>query len=253
MRYEQNAVLTSLRRAQQFFDNNSTGLGALNPTARKELDDIVSQLTTLSISQESGRRLGKGETARSHVLRAALRQSHMLPIGEVAKYRLQAVPEFVALTRPGKDVSAPSLVASALAMADAAAPHAQTFMNSGLSATFLEDLRTAANAVTDSILERDAQQVRRIGATAGLTALEKRGRGMLKILNSLILAQIGTNAQLRREWMTAKTVQEKPGPSAGAQRTASGGESAGRSVPVPTLLPTSTPVAIPPASLASAA
>jgi hypothetical protein len=243
MRYEQNAVLTSLRRAQQFFDDHSPGLSALNPTARKALDDIVAQLTTLSVSQETGRRVGKGETARSHALRTALRQSHMLPIAQVAKYRLPAAPEFAALTQPGKDVSAHDLVSSALAMADAAAPHAQTFLDSGLSETFLDDLRVAANAVTESIRERDAQQARRTGATAGLAALERQGRVMLRILNALILAQIGTDAQLRREWTAAKTVHHKPGPSANAQSA----ESAG-----PTLVPASTPTATP-AAVATAA
>ena len=85
MRYEQNAVLNSLRCAQQFFDDNTAGLSALNPTARGELDDIVAQLTTLSVAQETGKRCGKGETARSHALRLALRQHYMAPIAAVAK------------------------------------------------------------------------------------------------------------------------------------------------------------------------
>jgi hypothetical protein len=41
MRYEQNAVLNSLRRAQQLFADNTAGLEALNPTARRALDDGV--------------------------------------------------------------------------------------------------------------------------------------------------------------------------------------------------------------------
>ena len=245
MRYQQNAVLTSLRRAQQFLDDNTAGLSALNPTARRELDDIVAQLTTLSVAQEVGKRCGKGETSRSHALRLALRQSHMGPVAVVAKYKLQAVPEFAALTQPAGELSAQSLVSSALSMADAAAPHAQIFIDSGLSVTFVDDLRAAAKAVSDSVVERDNHQVRRTGATAGLAALEKRGRALLRILNALILAQIGDDARLRRVWMTAKTVQQKPGPSANAQsQRTTGGQ------PEATLMPTSVPAA---GSLSSAA
>ncbi|HEY4304199.1 MAG TPA: hypothetical protein VGM82_07025 [Gemmatimonadaceae bacterium] len=254
MRYEQNAVLTSLRRAQQFFDGNSAGLSALNPTARKELDDIVAQITTLSVSQDAGKRAGKGETARSHALRSTLRRGHMLPIAQVAKYHLQTIPEFVALTMPSGDAGASTLVASALSMADAAAPHAQTFTDCGLAVTFIDDLRVAANAVTDSVVERDGQQVRRTGATAGLARVERRGRGMLKILDSLILAQIGDNAQLRGEWRSAKSVKQKPGPSAGAQSAPStSARPAAAPVNVPALVPGSTSPVLSPVPLPSAA
>src|SRR4051812_15643030 len=200
MRYEQNAVLTSLRRAQQFFDDNTEGLSALNPTARRELDDVAAQLTTLSVAQEIGKRCGKGETARSHALRLALRQNHMGPVAAVAKYKLPAVPEFAALTQPGAELSAQCLVSSALSMADAAAPHAQIFIDSGLAAAFADDWRAAGRGVSASVVEGENHQARRPGATAGLAALEKRGRALLRILNALILAQIGDNAQLRREW-----------------------------------------------------
>lgn len=248
MRYQQNAVLSSLRRAQQFLEANSAVLNGVNPTARKELDDVVAQLTTLSVAQDSGARGSKGETSRQRALRNTLRQNHMAPIAEVAKYKLHAVPEFAALMLPPANISAQSDVASAFAMADAATPHGQTFTDSGLSPAFLDDLRTAATAVSDSIVDRSNHQGRRNGATAGLAATEKRGRAMLRVLNALILARIGDSAQLRREWATAKAVQQKPGPAAGAHGTAStAGQSTGAPTPapVPTLVPTSPPAATP--------
>ena len=217
MRYQQNAVLTSLRRAQQFFDDNGAKLGAINPTATKELGSVIEELSALAVSQDSAARGSKGETSRNRALRVALRQNHMAPIAEVAKYKLQSVPEFAALTLPPSTLSAQSLVASATAMADAATSHSQTFIDSGLSATFLDDLRAAAKAVNDSIVERGNQQGRRNGATAGLAAAEKRGRAILRVLNALVLAQIGADAQLRRQWTTARAVQQKPGRSQHAQ------------------------------------
>lgn len=100
MKYQQSAVLTSLRRAQQFFDANTGVLGGLNPSARTELDEVLADLTTLAVAQDSGARGSKRETARLRSLRAVLRNDHMAPVTEVAKYKLPAVPEFAALMLP---------------------------------------------------------------------------------------------------------------------------------------------------------
>ena len=185
MRYQQNAVLTSLSRAQQFITDNSERLSAINPTAVKELNDVAEELATLSVTQESGTRGSKGETARNQSLRTVLRQKHMAPIAAVAKYKLQSVPEFVAMTLPPVTVSAQSLVAAATAMADAAAPHAQTFIDSGLAATFVDDLRSAAKAVSASIVERGNLQGRRNGATAGLAATGRIAEGLCRYLDQM--------------------------------------------------------------------
>lgn len=228
MRYQQNAVLITLRQVQQFLDDNSGALTPLNPTARKQLDAVTDQLSALSVEQETGIRGSRGETSRGRALRLSLRQNHMAPIAEIAKYFLQSVPEFSSLTLPAMNVSAQALVASASSMADAATPHAQTFTDNGLSTTFLDELRVAAKAVNDSIVERGNLQGRRNGATAGLAAAEKRGRTMLRVFNALLLKQIGDNAQLRRKWTTATAIPQKPGPTANVQSpaTPAGSESA---------------------------
>ena len=224
MRHEQDAVLISLRRAQQFFDENGGALTAMNPTARKELDDMVLQLTTLAVTQDSGARGSKGETARNRALRLALRLNHMTPIAEMAKYKLEAVPELEALAVPAARVNAESLVSMAMSMADAAEPHMQTFIDGGLSPTFLDDLRTAAKAVRESIVERGSLRGRRNGATAGLAETERRGRGLLRVLTALVLPQLGDDAQLVREWTSAATVRRRS-VRAGSSTTATAAES----------------------------
>ena len=69
---------------------------------------------------------------------------------------------------------------------------ARTFIDNGLPATFLDDFREEAAAVSESVVDRNKQQGRRTGATAGLVAEERRGRAILRVLNALILARIGT-------------------------------------------------------------
>ncbi len=223
MRHQQNAVLTSLRQAQEFLDENDTVLGAVNTSTRKQLDDVVAQLTALSVTQNSGVHASIGETARQRALRAKLRRTCMAPIAELAKFNLRNVPEFSALRMPPTNASTQNLVAWAYAMADAAAEHAQTFMDSGLPATFADDLRTTAAAVSATVVERGKERGRHISATAGLAAEEKRGRSVLRVLNVLILAQIGHNDALVAGWAAARTVLRKPGRAAGSQPSGGAG------------------------------
>ncbi|HEY4307512.1 MAG TPA: hypothetical protein VGM82_23765 [Gemmatimonadaceae bacterium] len=271
MRYQQNAVLSALRHAQSFFDENPTAVAGLNATARNELDRVTDAFSKDAVNQDTGSRGTRGESSRGRALRTTLRQKHMAPIAEVARYRLQSVPEFSSLTLPSVSISEESLVASATSMADAAAVHAQTFIDSGLQPTFIDDLRTATKAVSASSLDRASLKGVRNGGTAGLDAGEKQGRAILRVLNRLVLAQIGDDAALRRRWETARAIQRKPGPSAKTELVAStGGQttttpvviapkqvatstSAVTPVVVPTPVPTSTPAVAPPVSVRTAA
>ncbi|HEY4302822.1 MAG TPA: hypothetical protein VGM82_00030 [Gemmatimonadaceae bacterium] len=240
MRYEQNAVLNSLSRAQQFVKDNSAALTDLTPTARQQLDSVTEQLSELSIAQDSGNRGSKGETSRSHSLRMALRRLHMAPIAEIAQYWLRTTPEFSALRMPNVNVSVRSLVASASSMADAATPHVQTFIDNGLPATFLDDLRATAKALSESLVVRDDHQGRQRGATAGLADAEKRGRSMLRVVSALVLKQIGDNPQLRRQWESAVAVTQKPGRPANAQPTTPSSGQPAATTPTTAATPTAT-------------
>jgi hypothetical protein len=217
MRNEQNAVLASLRRAQQFLDTNKTLLDAVNKSTRKQLDDVVTQLSDLSIAQESGARGSKGETARQRASLLVLRRNYMAPVAELAKLKLRDVPEFAALMLPPASSTPNRTVTAAYAMADAATAHAQVFIDNGLPATFADDLRAAAPSVIDSIATRSTHLVRRIGATAGLASEEKRGRTILRVLNALIMVRIANDPQLIAEWTSTKMVRRKSGPAAGSQ------------------------------------
>ncbi|HEY4130929.1 MAG TPA: hypothetical protein VGM50_09950 [Gemmatimonadaceae bacterium] len=274
MRYQQNAVLGALRHAQTFFDENPTAVAGLSATARNELDRVTDAFSKEAVNQDAGLRGTEGEVSRGRSLRTALRAKHMAPIAEVAKYKLQSMPEFSSLTLPSVNISEESLVASATSMADAAAVHAQTFIDSGLLPSFVDDLRTATKAVSISSADRATLKGVRNGGTAGLDAWEKQGRAMLRVLDRLVLAQIGDDAALRRRWETAKAVQRKPGPSAKAGPVVSAGgqptttpvvapKPVTTSTPVvtsvvvptlvPTLAPTSTAAVTPPASVPVAA
>ena len=104
------------------------------------------------------------------------RQNHMRPIAGVAKQKLRDVPEFHALTMPPSNATSAQLVARASAMADAAQSYDQVFTAVGLPDDFIPWLRSTADDVSKSIDDRKQHTGKRSGATAGLSAEEKRGR-----------------------------------------------------------------------------
>ncbi|HTE45671.1 MAG TPA: hypothetical protein VK636_10540, partial [Gemmatimonadaceae bacterium] len=220
MRDGQIAVLNALVRAQTFLDANADALGAVNTSTRKQLDDVVKQLSDYSVAQDSADRGSRGETARQRSLRLALRRSYMRPVAKLAQLKLRSVPEFAALTLPPTTIPPQRLVAAAYSMADAASVHAQVFVDNGLPPTFVDDLRNAAVAVATSIAGRGQHQDRRAGATVGLLEEEKRGRIILQVLDALILAHSADNPPLVAGWTSAKMVRQKAGPVSGTPTTA---------------------------------
>ena len=232
MLIRQNMVLDTLRRVQDFLDRNDGVLGVINKSgARKSLDAIVAQLSTHAVNQDAGLVNSKGETAKQRAARLALR-THMRPVAAVAKAKLRDVPEFKVLTLPDIRINTNRLVAAAGAMADAATPHTQVFIDSGLPADFVPQLLAAADEVKASIDVRAKSRGRRVGATAGLSAEDKKGRHALAILDTLVVPMLGTNDQLLAEWRSLKRVDHKPGPAIGNTPPA----------PTPTPVPTPSPV-----------
>ena len=215
MKDRQTRVLEALRGTQGFLDNNNTLLVVINQSgARRTLDHVVTQLSTHAVNQNAGTTLSRGETANQKSLRHTLRFNHMKPIADVARMHLREVPNFIALTRPRNNVSAMRLIAAAAGMADAAAPYAEVFVDAGLPADFLEQLQQAADDMRRSLDDRAQHARTRTGATEGLKAAEKRGAGILRLLDGLVIPKLGTNDPLLAQWKSARKIHAKPGPVA---------------------------------------
>jgi hypothetical protein len=216
MKHRQSHVLETLRQVQVFLDANATAIGPAFASSRRNLDDVVTQLTTYANAQEVGTISSRGETAKQRALRDALREDHMEPIAEVARQKLRDVPEFRALVMPPSNATSTQLIARATAMAEAAQAHEQVFKEIGLPDDFIASLRTLAAEVAQSIDDRKQHASKRSGATAGLDAEEKRGRGVLRLINALVVPRLRKSEALLAEWRSAKRVPRKPGPVATA-------------------------------------
>lgn len=255
MHETQQALLATLRAVQSFLDDKKEEVAPVNESgARKNLDDLVLELSTQSIDQSAGRANGRGETARQAQLRDVLRLGQMKPIAAIAKAHLGDVPEMKALALPPVDTSSARLTTDAGAMAEAAQVHKDVLIASGLPQDFITQLNTAAQALTASLDGRTQSIGRSTGATARISQLEKQARKLLRILDALVVPKLRPNDGLVREWRTMKAIQKKRGPAQGSNASGSvGGSSPASATPSTTgVLPiasgskaSTTPVAVP--------
>jgi len=222
MRFLQNAVLAALKRVQLFLDEYAAILAVLVDltAARKRLDAVVASFSDHAYNQDANDRGVKGDTAKQHQLRVKLRGERMDPIALIARKNLRTTPEFAALQMPKPRVRGEAFIASANAMADAAAIHKDTFIAHGMPSAFLDDLKTAITTLESSMSEREQNYNRRLAATKGLDAQEKQGRLVLSVLDKLLQPALVDNDALKRGWEGARQIRRRPGPSATASDAA---------------------------------
>jgi hypothetical protein len=231
MKARTSTVLNTAHNVQGFMDQNEAVLGPNITSARRNLDDAVDQLTAMAVSQASGVIASRGATAFQQALRSNLRNGHMKAIAQVAKIALPDVPEIQQLAVPAGNLSGPALVTAAHGMADAAEKYTSVFTQHGMADDFIPQLRSAADAVTQSAIGRNLTKSNTVSATFGIRAQEKRVRTLVKLLNALIVPKLGTNATLLSKWRAARAIDHQspivPVPStvASASGTAAAGNS----------------------------
>ena len=209
MREKWIGVRDALRRAGCYLDETAgLLLGAVDFTgARRWLDELLTILTEQSTEQDTAHRGARGGTARLHQLREKLRKEHMEPIAAIAQLTLWDVPEFVALRAPNAHVRASEFLASARAMARAAAIHKEAFVNRGLPPTFLDDLESAIATLEEAPSYRANDLMRRALATQKLEQAAKQGAVILRVLDALVRQAVGNDAILMRGWQAARFIR----------------------------------------------
>ncbi len=232
MKYRQGRVLEALHSVQAFLDKHGEQLAAINASgARKTVDAIAEELQSFAVEQDGGKRKAAGETQNQRALRLALRFA-MRPLAAVATAKLREVPQIAALRLPSRRLRGLALVTAAHAMGDAATPHQEVFVNAGLAAEFIAQLRAAADALSESYGSRRENQTASAGATRGLLAAERRGRQALRILDTLVVPALGRDDAMLRGWRSARRIMAKPGPVQGEEDARhDGGSMAGGRAP----------------------
>jgi hypothetical protein len=87
-------------------------------------------------------------------------------------------------------------------MADAAVIDRDTLVAQEMPSTFFDAFAAAIAKLEASLDEREKSRTRRIGATKGLDLMEKHGRTVLRVLDSLMQQAFSNNQSLFRAWQT---------------------------------------------------
>lgn len=250
MKYRQGRVLEALHSVQVFLDKHGEALGAVNQSgARKNVDAVAAELQAHAVQQDGGRRKAIGETSHQRELRLELRFT-MRPIAAVAAARLREVTNFAALRLPSYRLRGMAMVAAAHSMADTASGFTEVFLEAGLPADFIEQLRQAADALSASYDQRRDGQTERSTGTRGLVDAERRARHALRILDTLVVPALKHDEALLRGWRSARMVQAKPGgrPPETESTTGDGSPVVPPATPVPLLSAAPAPSPEPPAA-----
>ena len=215
MNREQLYRVQSLRRSKQFLDDHRGQFGVLNSSpAKAALDDAVARLSTLAVEQGTLDQQSRSETGRRWELERELRNHHMASVRDFARAHLRDVPKLAAIAVSTRRLEGERLANAALALADAVEPFAARFTSAQFPADFLEQLRSAAHAVSGSIDARAEKRGRLTGATRELRDALRDGRIALAALGAVVERLARQDPGLLAEWRTARRVVLKPGPPA---------------------------------------
>jgi hypothetical protein len=212
MNKRQAHLLGSLRSAKVFIDTN---LDALAPSvkrgAKSKLDRTIASLTNHATNQAGDHLLSLGLTRAKASLREMLVEDHMTPIARIARAELPDAPEMAPLRMPSGELSVERLVAHAEGMANAAEPFAASFIEWGLSPTFIDELRQACADLRGSIDDRTMARGQRHGATVGIAEQLRVGRSAVGVLDAFVKSSFRHNPGLLQEWAHVSRVGSVPG------------------------------------------
>src|SRR5665213_3480387 len=201
MQQQQQRILDSLRRVQDFLDAHTDTVGALGTSeGRKQLDAAVSALATHTDGQGSLTLQMSGQTSQQTALATALRKSHMAPVAKFARAKLRSAPDFAALTKSGLHLQPRALIRVARAMATAAAPYADAFTTGGFPPDTITQLGAAASALETAMVDRQNANVSRVLATKGIQQELNKGREAVAMLNAVVSKQLVDNPTVLAAW-----------------------------------------------------
>jgi hypothetical protein len=153
---------------------------------------------------------------------------------------------------PPRSFKGQAFLASANAMADAAAMHKDALLERGLPADFLEQFQASLATLAASRNDRGKNHAERQGATKGLAVQVKKGRSVLNVLDALVQRALRGNETLLATWQGSRAIRRRPG-AAPTTSSTTPATSTSTTTPVSTTPAGTTPVSTAPVPVASAA
>jgi len=212
MQSKQSPVFGTGRRVQGFLDAQAATVGDIVPAAlRAELDDGVAKGAAFELAQGASSSAAKGETARQQLIRDDLYARFIHPIDGIAKKKLKgqvSVTELASLIISSAFRHSNTLLTKATELADAAAKYEKTFIDNGLPADFIAQLRAGIAEITASEAARVRQLSRRAAATTGIATADKAVRDTIDSMKRVLKPALKTNPALLSDWMASKRIKQ---------------------------------------------
>ena len=187
----------------------ATGTGVV--IARRRLDQAADRIAALDTEQRGAVRALAVLAPRLRALRKELRTDHMQPIIAIAKRELGEETGLGFLRVPRGTATTMELIMAARVMAQSVAPYSFAFVKTGMPVNFVEQIRLLSVSLEDAQVERYRQRVVRKAATEGLAAMEREGRGLIRIVDALVRRRIRSQPAVLARWEWASCVAGSQG------------------------------------------
>jgi hypothetical protein len=208
MEKTQKAVLDQLTRDQRYLDRHGRAVGTVNQSqARVALDELVRSLAVHVAEQRAAVARSSRQVARRRIARKKLRCDHLGPIVAVARGMAPRGSALTTLRMPSGKCGDKQLLRAAARAALFAGVNEQLFLDQCFPADFVQRLKAAMEVVRDALIEKELSRPASAGTTKTISALISRGRKLARVLDALVLMQIGRNARLTAEWRAANATK----------------------------------------------
>jgi hypothetical protein len=178
--------------------------------ASPQYGDGAKQYERLKIHVDRAKLLGREQDLHDRNYHGAVREAKTLvrnlkrkAIQPIARLANGLLPEDPKLAEPilMEDLgSYEAVITVALNLAERAEPHKAKFVDAGLKADFIENLRADVAKLQNVLKERDEHLNLRIGATAAVEAEYARGKELVRVLDVMFRAEWENNPEMLARW-----------------------------------------------------
>ena len=228
MKHVDGYRLAALRAAQQFIADHGDRLQHLHQSgARRRLDAILDELSSLVAEQAAATSGARGATRHLHALRRHLIEDHLAKIVRIARAELRDATALANFRLPRRNTPVALLAVAARGIGQAAEPHAEIFIAAGLPENFLDQLNEAADALINTHTARGLLRAHLASTTVTIRKRLADGRRVTEVLDSFVRSATRGDDTLRVSWVAARTSPGLPGRRrlrSGAPVAALGGE-----------------------------